>query len=139
MVSWDWQTAESTWSWILALKGIVSIATLSALWRALAAALKWNRERYHGKVLSYMSETDRKERLDHSSKNLGLLRFPISLIAKALNRPEQKVYKSLRIFEAQGKVHEAKHGEWSLGNQTQREILNKLSREAWRGANRWAG
>jgi len=102
------------WPWVA---GAGTALGLLWLWWGRAMTLgQWLRNRYDRKVLSLMEEASRKARLEHPHMNIALLPFKISEIAADLNRTEGKVYKSLRRLEAQGKVHEVKMGEWSLGS-----------------------
>jgi len=132
---WNWCMVLCLWTrywpWVA---GAGTALGLLWLWWGRAMTLgQWLRNRYDRKVLSLMEEASRKARLEHPHMNIALLPFKISEIAADLNRTEGKVYKSLRRLEAQGKVHEVKMGEWSLGNQTQRGLNTKM----WKAGRRF--
>ncbi len=124
---------KHVWQWIATHKGFMSFATIGTLASACLKAWTMYRAWYDGKVLALMTEATRNTKLEHPTMNIALLPFKISEVVNELKRTETNVYKSLRRLEAAGKVHEVKHGEWCLGNQTQREILNEQWSDRGRG------
>jgi hypothetical protein len=128
LVTW-WATVPA-WAKPVVLGFALGLAVtiLSALpWfiKQMKALWKWNQSRVDGKVLAPLAEAVREGRLKYPTMNIAPQPFNIAAIAREVKRSEKGVNKSLRRLEAAGKVHEVKKGEWSVGNKTQKEMLDK--------------
>jgi hypothetical protein len=95
---------------------------------------KWLLDRKDSRILRMMEEGNRSARLSNPTINLALLPYRIEDLAKEVKWSVKSTYKSLRRLEALGKVHEIRNGEWSLGDRTQRQILNGQTAGRWGSA-----
>jgi hypothetical protein len=97
---------------------------------------KWLLDRKDSRILRMMEEGNRNARLSNPTINLALLPYRIEDLANAkeLRWSVKSAYKSLRRLEALGKVHEVRNGEWSLGDRTQKQILNGQTARRWGSA-----
>ncbi len=104
-----WKTASAICAGLVSLYGA---------WRGLKAVWNWCLEKYDKKVASFFEEEYRQLRL----KGAVIMQpIPLRDLARAVNRKERCVEKSLRRLEHRGLLSESKDG-WALRQQETRYI-----------------